>query len=161
MFTTFFTGQLTLSPMSVAPVCRVGDPLQLTCTASVEFLRWNILRGDEQGTLVDIINSRIINSRDPIQTSGTSLPINSATITYSRTSAQGALPLVSTLSIDSVNIDLNGTVIQCSDVSNPMSLASTTVIIIDTSQSELPSNHIMLKSLHQHIFYTSRSPICP
>ena len=136
-----FTGLVTLSPMSVAPVCPTGDPLQLTCTASIEFQRWNILRANEQGTLVDIINySEIINSRDPIQMRDTPLPMSSATITYSRTSAQGASPLVSTLSIDSVSIGLNGTVIRCSDVSNPMSLASTTIIIIDTSQSELP-NH--------------------
>ena len=40
-----FAGQLTLSPMSVAPVCSVGDPLQLTCTASVEAgIKWNIFR---------------------------------------------------------------------------------------------------------------------
>ena len=28
-------GVLTLSPMMVVPVCHVGDPLQITCTASV------------------------------------------------------------------------------------------------------------------------------
>ncbi|MCG8623056.1 MAG: hypothetical protein MJE68_13805, partial [Proteobacteria bacterium] len=38
-------GQLILSPMSVASVCSVGDPFQLTCTASVEAgIKWNIFR---------------------------------------------------------------------------------------------------------------------
>jgi hypothetical protein len=32
---------------------------------------------------------------------------------------------------------LNGIVVHCSDVTNPMRLASTTIQIIDTSQSEL------------------------
>jgi hypothetical protein len=37
--------------MNVAPVCRVGDPLQLTCTASdsIEFIRWSIVVINEQG----------------------------------------------------------------------------------------------------------------
>ena len=127
---------LTLSPMTVAPVCHVRDQLQLICTASVEFLRWNVLRANEQGALADVINSEIINSRDMVQTKITSL--NSATITFMRTSAQRASPLISTLSIDSVSIGLNGTVVRCSDVANPMTSASTTIRIINTSQSELP-----------------------
>ena len=127
---------LTLSPMTVAPVCHVGDPLQLTCIASVEFLRWNVLRVNEQGDLVDVINSEIINSRDIVQTKHT--PLNSATLTFMRISAQGASPLVSMLSIDSVSIHLNGTVVRCSDIANPMTSASTTIQIIDISRSKLP-----------------------
>ena len=94
--------------MTVASVCHVGDPLQLTCTASVEFLRWNVLRANEQGALVDVINSEIINSRDMVQRIDTIL--NSATLTFMRISAQGASPLVSMLSIDLVGIRLNGSV---------------------------------------------------
>jgi hypothetical protein len=65
-------------------------------------------------------------------------------------STEGALPLITRLSIDSVSIGLNGTVVRCSDVANPMTSASTTIQIIDTSQSELP-NPIILKRLHQLI----------
>ena len=127
---------VTLSPMSVAPVCSVGDPLQLTCTAHVEVLRWNILRANEEGTLVNVVNSEIINSRDAVQMRNT--PLNSATIMFTRISAQGALPLVTRLSIGSVNIGLNGTVVRCSDATNPMTmLASSTIQIIETTQSEL------------------------
>ena len=45
------TGMLTLSPMIVAPVCRVGDPVQIyTCTASsAEFLEWSLRQTNEQG----------------------------------------------------------------------------------------------------------------
>ena len=125
---------LTLSPMTVAPVCRVGDPLQLMCTASVEFIRWNILQANEQGALVSVINSVQINSRDPYQMS--QRVVNSAAFSFLRSSDEDTLPLISTLLIDSVSIDLNGTVIHCSDIANPTTLSSTTIQIIDINQSK-------------------------
>ena len=120
----------------MAPVCRVGDPLQLTCTASVEFLKWSILQPNEHGALVEVVNAARINARDANQMSKT--VVNSSTFTFMRTSAQGASPLISTLSIDSVSIGLNGTVVHCSDVTNPTTSASTTTQIVNISQiSEL------------------------
>ena len=54
-----------------------------------------------------------------------------------RTSEQGAIsPMISTLSIDSVSIGLNGTVVRCADLTDSMISASTTIQIIDTGQSE-------------------------
>ena len=62
--------------------------------------------------------------------------VAATTFTYARISARFASPLVSTLSIDSVSIDLNGTVVRCSDVDqNLMISASTTIIqIIDIGE---------------------------
>ena len=97
---------VTLSPMMVAPAC-LGDPLQLTCTASVQFIKWSILQPNEQGTLVEVINSVQINSRDANQMSPR--VVNFATFTFMRSSTQGPSPLISTLSIDLVNIGLNET----------------------------------------------------
>ena len=95
--------------MNVAPVCHVGDPLQLTCTASIEFISWSIFRINEQGMLERVIIDEPINSRDRVQMPD--LIVNElVTFTFMRTSAQGDLPLISTLSIDSVSIGLNGTV---------------------------------------------------
>ena len=134
-----FTGQLTLSPMSVAPVCRVGDPFQLTCTASVQFIKWSILRVNDQGRLEEPTTPVQINSRDDNQV--TQRVVNSSIFTFTRTSTQRILPLVSTLSIDSISIGLNGTVVKCSNVSNPMISASTSIQIVDISQtSELVSH---------------------
>ena len=130
-----FTGMLTLSPMMVAPVCHVGDPLQLTCTASVEFITWSNFRVNEQGIIEEVISTVQINSRDANQLS--QRVVNSAIFTYMRSSAQGESPLISTLSIDSVSVDLNGTVVRCGDLANPTTSASTTLQIVDTSQSEL------------------------
>ena len=134
-----YIGQLTLSPMSVAPVCHVGDPLQLTCTAalagSVQTIRWSIFQIiNDQGTLSEITNSVLIDNNDVHQSK--TKEVASVIFTYSRISAQGASPLVSMLSIDSVSIGLNRAVVNCSDVANPMTSASTTIQIIDTSQSE-------------------------
>jgi hypothetical protein len=57
------------------------------------------------------------------------IDVNLTTFTFTRTSGQGASPLISTLSIDSVSIGWNETVVNCSDVANPMTLASTTIQI--------------------------------
>ena len=123
-----YTGMLTLSPMMVAPVCHIGEPLQLTCTASVQFIKWSILRVNDQGTHTEAQ----INSRDANQMS--QIEINSTTFIFTRYSAQGASPLVTRLSIDSVSIGLNGTIVLCSDVANPMTSALTTIQIIDIGE---------------------------
>ena len=130
----FYPGLLTLSPMTVVPVCHVGDQLQIICTASLQFIRWNILQPNEQGTLAEPVNPVQINSRDANQMPRI-ITVNYSTFIFTRTSALGDLPLNTTLSIDSVNIDLNGTVVCCTDVANPTSSASTTISIISNANS--------------------------
>ena len=116
-----------LSPAMIAPVCRVGDPLQLTCTASVAFLQWNLRVVNEQGGDENI--TMFITASAP---SDQPMPIavNSTTFTLRRISAQFASPLISILSIDSVNIGLNGTVVHCIGLRNTTISASTTIQII-------------------------------
>ena len=124
--------------MIVAPVCHIGDPLNLTCTSSIEFITWSISRVNEQGDLENVINDEPLNSEDTLQMPQP-IEISLATFTFRRISAQGELPLVTTLSIDSVSIGLNGTVVRCIDGRNQQGSkfmpASTTIQIIDTSQS--------------------------
>ena len=125
---------LILSPMTMAPVCRVGDPLQLTCTASAPFIRWNIVVVNEHGVEEEItaIRNSIDLSPEPKERI-----INSTTFTFSRTSAEDVSPLITTLSIDSVSIGLNGTIVNCRDANNPMVSASTTIQIMEASSSKL------------------------
>ena len=119
-----------LSPMTVAPVCHVGDELDLTCTASVEVISWSFMVVTEQGSEEEItIFSTASQQSMPIV-------VNSTTFTLTRNSDQGALPLIVTLSIDSVSIGLNGTVVNCVDTRNSTTSASTTIQVIDTSNSE-------------------------
>ena len=119
--------------MSVAPVCRAGDSLQLTCTAFTEFLEWSIRVINENGRLEEI--TVFINSRDMTPQS-TPRVVNATSFTFMRISAQIATPLISTLSIDSVIIGLNGTVVSCKDAVNTTSSALTTIQIVDFDDSE-------------------------
>ena len=119
--------------MTVAPVCRVGDTLNLTCTASVDFIRWSIMLDNEFGTLEEITATS--NSDDTSQQM-TQRTVNSTTFTFMRSSAQGASPLISTLSINSVSVSLNGTVVRCMEVGSVTS-DSTTIYIIELSNSEI------------------------
>ena len=110
-------------------MCSVGDPLQLTCTASVEAgTKWNIFRVNVKVT-EDILITVGMAKNERI-----SMTVDSVTFTFTKTSDPGASPLVSTLSIDSVS--WNGTVVNCSDLSDSTISAATTIQIIDTSQSE-------------------------
>ena len=147
---------MTLSPTNVAPVCHVGDPLQLTCTASIEFISWSIFRINEQGMLVRAIIDEPINSQDRIQ-----MPrpiVNElATFTFMRTSAREDLPLISTLFIDSVSIGLNGTVVNCTDERrneerNASIFVSTTIMIVDTTQSELSNQTISMTVVSWYLY---------
>ena len=117
---------VTLSPMRVAPVCDVGDQLQLICTASVEFIRWSIMVVNDQGIAEEITAN--INSGDTSQQMSQRI-INSTTFTFMRSSAQNR-SLVSTLSIDSVSTGLNETLVRCREVGGSMTSASTTIHII-------------------------------
>ena len=118
---------LTLSPGVVAPVCQVGNELELTCSTNGSFMRWIFTVGNEQGVPQEY--RRNINSLDgPRQM--TVIEVNSTTFTTMRTSAQGVSPLISTLVINSVSNDLNGTVVHCQDVGTSTT-ASTTIKLFD------------------------------
>ena len=120
--------------MTVAPVCRVGNTLNLTCTASVDFIRWSISLVNEFGTLEEITATS--NSEDESQ-QVTQRTVNSTTLTFMRSSAQGASPLISTLFINSLSVSLNGTVVLCTEIGGSMMSDSTTIYIIELSNSEI------------------------
>ena len=139
-------GQLTLFPTSVASVCCVGDPLQLTCTAPVESsIKWNIFR----------IVSDVVITIGSAKNQRTPVTVNSVMFTFTKTSDPGASPLVSTLSIDSVSSFLNGSVVNCSDLLDSTTSAATTIQIIDTPQSEfvivVTKVIICVSCIHAHI----------
>ena len=123
-------GMVILSPMMVAPVCHIGERLNLTCTASVEFITWSFRVVDRQGKEAEItIFSSTFDLSMPTE-------VNSTTFILMRNSPESVLPLIVTLSIDSVGIGLNGTVVNCIDTRNSTMSNSTTIEIIDTSNSK-------------------------
>ena len=149
-------GTLILSPTMVAPVCRVGDQLNITCTSSVEFIEWSImLIYNDLGTPENITELYVGSSGTSQQVPP--ITVNSTTFTFKRDSPQGASTLISTLSIDSVNIGLNGTIVRCMEVGNLMISASTTIYIVksDVSNCKLASSHIHAVSHHLSAFIMS------
>ena len=132
---------VTLSPTSVAPVCREGDPLELTCSSSGNFSRWVFMVGNEQGVPQEY--RRNINSQDGSQ-QVSMIELNSTTFTFMRTSNQGLLPLISTLVIESVNRYLNGTEVHCLDVATTTT-ASTTIHLFDMSMFVVYGNRPLSK----------------
>ena len=127
---TLSAGVVELSPSGVAPVCRVGDQLELTCTSSGAVHRWEFTFFPDNITLTPTLVTSV-------GTSGVSqtLTFSSFTITFSKLSGQNLLPLVSGTVVSPVSGGLNGTVVNCFEgISSTNSVATTTIRIIDPSQ---------------------------
>ena len=114
---------MTIFPSPRVTLCRVGDELEVTCTATeTTLLTWNL-------TVIGVTNSitRILSATTLRQDV---VIINSTTLTFSRVSDLGASPLISTLAASVVSQGLNGTRIICMDRSTATaSMATTTVYI--------------------------------
>ena len=141
---------LTLSPSVIAPVCHVGDRLEVTCNSTIAtFLRWRISLLDEQQQDRNI--ERNINSDDlGAQTSNNT--VNFTSFKFTRTSTQGVSPLVSKLTIINVTNNLNGTRVYCEEVDGSMSAYFTTIIVVVTGNS---------KSLYMHACLSHVIFCCP
>ena len=111
-------GDAMISPPGdgIAPVCT-GDTLNLTCTTSGRFLDWSFSLTPENET-APMRYTRTLQSSGPSHLQTFEDMIGSATFLYSRSSSESILPLVSMLSISPgpVSEDLNGTVVNCTDV---------------------------------------------
>ena len=131
----YYADTVTLSPGGVTPVCQAGDPLKLICITNGSFIRWDITARNELGRFQDY-GPLFVYAEDASQQTS-SATVNSTTFTTVRTSDQDSSPLISTMVIDPVNRDLNGTVVNCEDVGT--SMASATIHYIDESKYR---NHI-------------------
>ena len=105
---------ISLREDGTAPVCK-ADALNLTCTAAGRFLEWSFSLTPENATAsMRYIRTLQLDGPNHLQTY--EQMIGSTTFLYSRSSAENMLPLVSMLSISPVSEDLNGTVVNCTDV---------------------------------------------
>jgi hypothetical protein len=119
----------------VVPACQAGDPLELTCTTNgITFIRWNFTARNSLGKLREY-GPAFINSEDESQQISV-IRVNATTFTIMRTSARGSSPLVSTMVINPVNRDLNGTVVNCEDIGTSMT-ATTTLHYVDKSMHDI------------------------
>ena len=123
-------GVIEIFPSGVAPVCRVGDQLELMCTSSGTVHRWEFT----------VIPENISHTTTPVTSAGTSgvpqpLTFSGSMITFLRLSGQGSSPLVSRTVVSPVSSGLNGAVVNCFEgISSTDSVATTTIRIIDPGQ---------------------------
>ena len=119
-----------VSPSPVAPVCQEGDQLELTCTSSGTFHRWEFT----------VFPENVSYTATPVTSAGTSgvsqtLTFSGSMIIFSRLSGQDVLPLVSRTVVSPVRSGLNRTVVNCFEgISSINSVATTTIRIIDPGQ---------------------------
>ena len=128
----FYTGVVEISPSAVAPVCQVGDQLELTCNSTGMIHRWEVTVMIPQimTTTINVLASSSDSSgQSPVVT------INNSTFTAPRLSAPGSLPLVSGMTVTPVSRSLQGTVVSCFEgTTSTESLATTTIKTIDPGQ---------------------------
>ena len=127
MLELYHTGTMStpiISPSGRAPACR-GGQLELMCTVTGNFLEWRftVVRGNETNATEF---SRII---IPSGAAMSYLIINSTTFTFSRTSAENSLSLMSRLLISPVSSGLNRTEMKCVEVET-LEAASTIIELI-------------------------------
>ena len=109
-----------MSPSGIASVCS-GDSLELNCSTSGNILEWSFAL-----TSTTLIYRRALSTTnqppEPIL-------IDATRFIFSRLSAANSFPLVSMLSIDPVNMGLNGTKVNCTDVGTSETVTTTITII--------------------------------
>jgi hypothetical protein len=101
------------------------------CTTAGGFLRWkfNVTRGLND----TVTQTRTIQAAVPAVDAMFQLLVNSTMFNFSRTSAEGSLPVMSKAVISHVSNSLNGTVMNCIDLVT--SSLSSTIIIIGERES--------------------------
>ena len=120
--------ELSVSP--VAPVCQVGDQLELTCTTPGTVHRWEFTVFPENMTYTTVPITSVGTNGVPPQ-----LTVSSSMVNFFRLSGQDSSPLVSRITVNPVSSGLNRTVVNCFEgISSTDSVATTTIRIIDPSQ---------------------------
>ena len=121
----YHSGLVEISPSPEAPVCQAGDQLELTCSLSGTFLRWQFTAVRESGVPETYV--RTVSSGGTTGVVSSPFIINSTIeITFVRLSTQ---PLTSRMTISSVSEGLNGVQVNCIDVAISESAATTIRII--------------------------------
>ena len=129
IFISMDIGGAVISPPGIAPVCS-GDTLNLTCTTTGRFQEWSFTLIPENET-APMRYTRSLQTYGPKHLQIFEQVIASTMFLYSRNSAENSLPLMSTLSVSPVSAGLNGTVVNCTDITTSDTV-STIIFIIGT-----------------------------
>ena len=122
-------GTASISPSHMASVCR-GDQLELICTTTGRFLEWSFSLVSTGETTTVTRYLRVLSTSAVVSWISPVIVANSS-FTFSRISVQNTLPLISRLLINPVSAELNGTVVNCTDIVETSETASTLVQIIN------------------------------
>ena len=125
-----------ISPPRIAPVCS-GDTLNLTCTTTGRFLEWSFTLIPENET-TPMRYTRSLQTYGPKHLQIFEQVIASTMFIYSRNSAENSLPLMSTLSVSPVSDGLNGTVVNCTDVTTSDTVSTIIIIVVLNEELILP-----------------------
>ena len=143
----FHAGTVKISPPEIASVCS-GDQLELMCNATGSLLEWNLFHSiDETGTARHFIR-RGIAADGPADLQMFTIEYNSTMFTFSKTSTQDSPILTSRVVINSVNDNLNGTVVICVDITSPRMESSSTTILIINREIQCMWTVIKVRSFH-------------
>ena len=124
-----YLGVVEISPSGVAPVCQVGDQLELACSTPGFLQTWQFIAVSKSGVATNF--TRSVSSGGPTGVDSQPLIINSTILfTYSRLSTRDSLPLISRMTINPVNEGLNGTRVNCFNSITSESATTTIHIII-------------------------------
>ena len=142
---------MEISPSGVASVCQEGDQLELMCTVSGMFQRWDFTVILGNGAVMNFMHS---NTADGPSGVPPPVTVNSTMFTYSRLSARDRLPLITRLIISSVSEGLNGVEVSCMDLEASES-TTTTIRIIGVGGEVVLYNSQRLISQHLQIILWS------
>ena len=117
-------------------MCQAGDQLELTCSVTGIFLRWEF---SVHGTQMPF-GTAIVSAGGP---SGVPPPVvvNSTRFTFSRLSTQ---PLTSTMTVSTISEGLNGVQVNCVDIETSESATTTIRIVDDTRGRQIKLSKIVL-----------------
>jgi hypothetical protein len=113
------------------------------CSTNHIFLEWNV-------STISKHETRSVSNLDQNPTPSPIL-MNSANFTLSRVSSQGALPLVSNMTIMNININLEGTVISCAGLNSTSE--STAVLMTTIHVYDMDVGRSLIQVLLKYIVY--------
>ena len=130
-----------LTPAGELSVCP-GTQLSFRCNTNLTYLEWN----------VTVFQLGTPHSRTLLvfSTSFFTFPlfVNGHSFRVTRDSASGALPIISTLTVEDATVDLNGTTIHCTEERSP----PTTEALSSTLVASIHINTPNLSMLHYNNF---------
>ena len=118
-------GLVDISPSPVAPVCQVGDQLELRCSSTGIIHRWEItvMMPHTMTSIINVLSSTGSGGSPVVR-------LNNSTFIVPRLSGLGSLPLMSRMTITPVSRSLNGTVVSCFEGTSSTESVATTIVYI-------------------------------